>query len=94
LQFELDFPVETLCFFVIKFPREVMIDIDETVNSYSGDGYGKNLALISKSPYTYGADLSNLAVNQIVLQGCSDYNQWVSVSRVGKITISKVVSPG
>ena len=71
-----------------------MIDIDETVNSYSGDGYGKNLGVVSKVPYSYGANLATEAVNQLVLQGCSDYTQWVSVSRVGKITVSRVVSPG
>ncbi len=50
LSFALDFSVEETCFFEIKFPREVMIDIDDVVISYNGGiGYGYNPSFVSKS---------------------------------------------
>lgn len=67
---------------MIKFPREVMIDIDDTVTQYSGNGYGYSTSLVFKSPYKYNADLTNnnCNCNYIILQGCVDYKEWTQPS--------------
>lgn len=72
-----------------------MIDIDDLVNSYSGTGYGYNPSIVSKSQYQYASNMATSSYNQLIIQGCSDFSQWVSVDRdLGTLVISSVVSPG
>jgi len=72
-----------------------MIDINEEVNEYDGIGYGKNPSMISKIPYQYSPNMANSSYNQLIIQGCSDFNRWVSTDRdLGTLIISYVVSPG
>ena len=66
--------MEETCFFKIQFPRDVMIDIDDVVKIYSGTGYGLNPGIVSKVPYQYAQNMAISSYNQLVLQGCSDFN--------------------
>lgn len=73
-----------------------MIDIDEEVKEYDGGiGYGSNPSLISKIPYQYAPNMTESSYNKLILQGCSNFNRWVSIDRdQGSLMISFVVSPG
>jgi hypothetical protein len=72
-----------------------MIDIDDEVSSYSGAGYGRFGGIVSKVPYQYDINYASTSTNSLIIQGCSDFNQWVSIDRdQGTLIISTVVSPG
>lgn len=79
----------------VCFPQEVKIDADETLDSYTGEGFISNSILqtqVIKSPFVYGASLSSCGSNFVLVPGCTDPT-FLGASGQGIIHLEKVVSP-
>ena len=96
VSFEINFPILENCYVKISFPQEVPIDADETLQTYSGNGFIANQILptqVIKRPYVYGANLATCACNYVLIPGCTDPVFLQSGSGQGIILMGDVISP-
>lgn len=75
VSFSINFPVIDNCFIKVSFPEDVKVNCDETIDTYSGQGFISNSILPNQiviKPYVFGANLATCDCNYVLAPGCQD----------------------